>query len=149
MALRYMDSHIFGRVLKKSGFTKRLHRLKELLMFILLRIGRVFKYLHCRMEYIIDSFPRACHNICIANSKLFKGKRYRGYNASKCEHFYGVKVQLVTTAEGIPLEMYLVEGAEHDSQILKRMYHGLTPESSLYGDSGYTNNKIRGHATRN
>ncbi len=38
--------------------------------------------------------------------------------------------------------MYLVERAEHDSQILKRMYQDLPPESSLYGDSGYTNYEI-------
>ncbi|MFV0572303.1 MAG: hypothetical protein ACK5M1_07730 [Xanthomarina gelatinilytica] len=49
---------------------------------------------------------------------------------------------MVTTADRIPVEMYLVEGAEHDSQILKRMYHDLPTESSLYGDSGYTNYEI-------
>lgn len=140
MSLDYMDSHIFGHVPKKSGFTKRLHKLKETLMFILLRIGRIFKYMCCEMEYIIDSFPvKACHNIRIGRCKLFRDEGYRGYNASKREHFYGVKIQLVTTADGIPVEMYLVQGAEHDSQILKRMYHDLPPESSLFGDSGYTN----------
>ena len=143
LTLDYMHSHIFGQVIKKSGFTKRLHKLKETLMFILLRIGRVFKYLCCEMEYIIDSFPvKACHNIRISRCKLFRDEKYRGYNASKREHFYGVKVQLVTTADGIPVEMYLVEGAEHDSQILGRMYHDLPPESSLFGDSGYTNYEI-------
>lgn len=143
MSLDYMDCHIFGHVLKKSGFTKRLHKLKEVLMFILLRIGRIFKYMCCEMEYIIDSFPvKACHNIRISRCKLFREEKYRGYNASKREHFYGVKIQLVTTADGIPVEMYLVEGAEHDSQILKRMYHDLPPESSLYGDSAYTNYEI-------
>lgn len=143
MALTYMRSHIFDSVIHKSGFTKRLHKLKEVLMFILLRIGRVFKYLCCELEYIIDSFPvKACHNIRISRCKLFKDEKYRGYNASKRENFYGVKVQLITTSEGIPVEMYLVEGAEHDSQILKRMYYDLPPESSLYGDSGYTNYQI-------
>lgn len=143
LALSYMRSHIFDKVIKKSGFTKRLHRLKQTLLFILLSVGRVFKYLCCEMDYIIDSFPvKACHNIRISNSKLFKGKSYRGYNASKREYFYGVKVQLITTSDGIPVEMYLVEGAEHDSQILKRMYHDLPAESSLYGDSAYTHYEI-------
>jgi len=143
MSLAYMRSHIFDQTIKKSGFTKRLHKLKDILMFILLEIGRLFKYLCCEMEYIIDSFPvKACHNIRISRSKLFKEEKYRGYNASKREHFYGVKIQLVTTAQGIPVEMYLVEGAEHDSQILKRMFHDLPAESSLYGDSGYTNYEI-------
>jgi len=143
LSLDYMGGHIFGDMLKKSGFTKRLHKLKETLMFILLRIGRIFKYMCCEMEYIIDSFPvKACHNMRIGRCKLFRDEKYRGYNASKREHFYGVKIQLVTTADGIPVEMYLVRGSEHDSQILKRMYHDLPPESSLFGDSGYTNYEL-------
>nr|WP_143751847.1 hypothetical protein [Maribacter sp. 4U21] len=63
LSLDYLGRHIFGDMLKKSGFTKRLHKLKETLMFILLRIGRIFKYMCCGMKYIIDSFPmKACHN---------------------------------------------------------------------------------------
>jgi len=82
MALGYMESHVFERVLKKSGFTKRLHKLKEVLMFIFLRIGRVFKYLCCEMEYIIDSFPvKVCHNIRISRCKIFHDEKYRGWNA--------------------------------------------------------------------
>ena len=101
LSLNYMGSHIFTGMLKKSGFTKRLHNLKETLMFILLHIGRIFKYMCCQMEYIIDSFPvKACHNIRISRCKLFKDEKYRGYNASKREHFYGLKIQLITTAEG-------------------------------------------------
>ena len=143
MALDYMRCHIFENVPGKSCFTKRLHRVRELLMSIVLQLGRMFKYLCCEMEYIIDSFPvRACHNIRISRCKLFRGEGYRGYNASKREYFYGVKIQLVTTADGIPVEMYMARGGEHDSQILGRMYHDLPPESSLYGDSAYTDYEI-------
>ena len=93
MALSYMRSHIFDRVIKKSGFTKRLHKLKETLMFILMQIGRVFKYIRCEMEYIIDSFPvKAYHNIRISRCKLFREEKCRGYSSSKREHFYGVKI---------------------------------------------------------
>ncbi|TGV03527.1 IS982 family transposase [Flavivirga rizhaonensis] len=141
--LSYMKSHMFERTINKSGFTKRLHMLKELLMTIFLGIGRFFKYVHCEMEYIIDSFPvKVCHNIRISRSKLLKGESYRGYNASKREYFYGLKVQLITTKDGIPVEMYLVSGKEHDSQILQRMHHDLPAEGALYGDSGYTDYEL-------
>ena len=40
MALYYVGGHIFSGVTGKSGFTERLHRLREILMFILLRIDR-------------------------------------------------------------------------------------------------------------
>ena len=39
LALSYMRSHLFDKVIKKSGFTKRLHKLKEILLFILLRVS--------------------------------------------------------------------------------------------------------------
>lgn len=143
LALSYMRSDIFSVSIQKSAFTKRLHRLRDTLMFILLQIGSAFKYIRCDMDYLIDSFPvKVCHNIRISRCKLFKGNQYRGYNASKREYFYGLKIHLVTTAQGIPVEMYLTKGAEHDSQILSRMYHDLPPESTLYGDSGYTNYEI-------
>ena len=142
-ALSYMWSRIFDKILNKSGFTKRLHKLKELLLSIFFSIGRIFKYIHCEMEYIKDSFPvKVCHNMRIKRCKLVKGEEYRAYNASKREYFYGFKVQLITTKEGIPVEMYFVEGKEHDSQISQRMYHDLPAESSLYGDSGYTDYEL-------
>ncbi len=54
------------------------------------------------MEYIIDSFPvKLCHNIRTGRCRLFWEEKYRGYNASKREYFYGVKIELVTTADGI------------------------------------------------
>ena len=91
------------------------------------------------MEYILDSLPvKVCHNIRIKRCELLKDEEYRGYNALKREYFYGSKVQLITTKERIPVEIYFVEGKEHDSQILQLMYHDLFVESSLYGDSGYT-----------
>lgn len=142
-ALCYFRSHIFDQTILKSGFTKRLHKIKDLLLTLVFSIGRMFKYIYCEMEYIIDSFPvKVCHNIRIKRCKLLKGEEYRGYNASKREYFFGLKVQLITTKEGIPVELYLVAASEHDSQILKRMYHDLPPESCLYADSGYTNYQI-------
>ncbi len=77
-------------------------------------------------------------NIRISRSKILQGPQWRGYNASKREYFYGVKVQLVTTKDGIPVEMCFVPGSEHDVEALRKLYFDLPPESSLYGDSAYT-----------
>ena len=49
---------------------------------------------------------------------------------------------MITTCEGVPVEMYLAEVSAHDSQILDKMYHDLPTGSSLYGDSAYTNYAI-------
>ncbi len=139
-ALGYMRSHNMSpQMIGKSGFCKRLHKVAALLMWLFLDIGRLFKYVCCEMEYIIDSFPlKVCHNIRISRSKLLQGKQWHGYNASKREYFYGVKVQMITTHNGIPVELCFVPGSEHDVEALRKMYFDLPPESSLYGDSAYT-----------
>jgi hypothetical protein len=139
-ALGYMRTHkMTPLMIGKSGFCKRLHKVAALLMWMFLDIGRLFKYVCCEMEYIIDSFPlKVCHNIRIHRSKLLQGKQWHGYNASKREYFYGIKVQMITTQKGIPVELCFVPGSEHDVEALRKMYFDLPPESSLYGDSAYT-----------
>ena len=86
----YMKTHnMCTDMLGKSGFCKRVHKIASLLMWMFLKVGRLFKYVHAALEYIIDSFPvKVCHNIRISLSKLLKGEQYRGYNASKREYFY-------------------------------------------------------------
>ena len=139
-AIGYMKTHnMCPDMLGKSGFCKRVHKIASLLMWMFLKVGRLFKYVYAELEYIIDSFPvKDCHNIRISRSKLLKGEQYRGYNASKREYFYGVKVQLLSTKDGIPVEMCFVPGSEHDVEALLKMYFDLPPESIVYGDSAYT-----------
>ncbi len=139
-AIGYMRTHKMSpAMIGKSGFTKRLHKVSSLIMWMFLDIGRLFKYVCAELEYIIDSFPlKVCHNIRICRSRLLKGEQWRGYNASKREYFYGVKVQLVTTKNGVPVELCFVPGHEHDVEALRKMYFDLPPESVLYGDSAYT-----------
>lgn len=139
-AINYMRTHkMVPAMIGKSGFTKRLHKVASLLMGLFLQLGRLFKYVCGELEYIIDSFPlKACHNIRISRSKLLQGEQWRGYNASKREYFYGVKVQLITTKNGIPVELCFSPGSEHDVEALQKMFMDLPPESSLFGDSAYT-----------
>jgi len=136
----YMKTHnMISSMIGKSGFCKRIHKVASLLLWMFLDIGRMFKYVYAELEYIIDSFPlKVCHNIRINRSKVLRGAQWRGYNASKREYFYGVKVQLLTTQSGIPVEMCFVPGSEHDIEALRKMYFDLPPESAVYGDSAYT-----------
>ena len=47
-------------------------------------------------------------------------------------------MQLLSTKDGIPVEMCFVPGSEHDVEALRKMYFDLPPESIVYGDSAYT-----------
>ena len=77
-AADYMRSHnLSPLMIGKSGFTKRLHKLQSLMMWLFLEMGRLFKYICAELEYIIDSFPlKVCHNIRISRSKLFTGEPF-------------------------------------------------------------------------
>jgi Transposase DDE domain len=140
LALEYMRTHNMAATLPlKSGFTKRLHRLAALLYSLFRQMGAIIKELNCSGSYILDSFPLAvCHNIRISRCKLFKGEAYRGFCASKHQYFYGVKVQVITTAGGIPVECCFVPGSEHDSEAISQLLWDFEPGDRIYDDSGYT-----------
>ena len=68
-----------------------------------------------------------------------KNKAYRGYNHSKREYFYGFKIQIITTADGVPIEFFITAGSFHNSTAFEAMNIDLPPGSLLYADSAYTN----------
>lgn len=55
----------------------------------------------------------------------------------KKEYFYGLKVNVIATAEGQPFEVLLSPGSYHDLDPFKLMKIDLPPHSSFYGDSAY------------
>jgi hypothetical protein len=131
------------QMLEKSRFCRRLHRLESLLCSLFFQIGHELKTIAGASDYVIDSFPVAvCDNIRISRSKLLKGKEWRGKQCSMRRYFYGVKVQVLTTASGIPVEFCFVPGSESDVQALKKLPMTVAPESKIYGDSAYTDYTI-------
>jgi len=130
-------------MLDKSRFCRRLHSLEGLICSLFFQMGQYLKDISGARDYIIDSFPVAvCDNIRIANCKLLKGKQWRGKQCSMRRYFYGVKVQVLTTDTGIPVEFGFVPGCESDVQALKKMPLSVAPESSIYADSAYTDYTI-------
>jgi len=130
-------------MLDKSRFCRRLHNLDGLIFSLFFQIGQHLKDISGARDYIIDSFPVAvCDNIRIANCKLLKGKQWRGKQCSMRRYFYGVKVQVLTTETGIPVEFGFVPGCESDVQALKKLPLSVAPESSIYADSAYTDYTI-------
>lgn len=57
-------------------------------------------------------------------------------------YFYGVKVQVLTTSTGIPVEFCFVPGSESDVQALKKLPLTVASESKIYGDAAYTDYQI-------
>lgn len=139
-AIKFMKQYGFiPNMLDKSRFNRRLHKIGKLLYELFEIVSSYYKDFCCEMHYIIDSFPVAvCNNMRIANCKILKDKKWRGYTASMRNYFYGVKVQLLTTKDGIPIAFHFTPGKTGDAKALGKIIDKLPVESSLYGDSAYT-----------
>jgi hypothetical protein len=144
MACSYMKSHkLILKMLHKSRFNRRIHRLSMLINDIFHQMGMILKEISEHTEYLLDSFPIAlCDNIRIFNVKLIHSEDYRGYIASKKRYFYGIKVHLISTKDGIPVEFVFMPGAANDVRGLNALPLNLPPGSELYADAGYTDYNI-------
>lgn len=139
VAAAYMRQHHGMKSLDKSGLCRHLHRLADVLWAVFQALGDTLKDLNTSARYVIDSFPVAvCDNMRIKRCKLLTGKAYHGYTASKRRYFYGFKVQLVTTADGVPVDFYVHAGAEADQTGLRALAPQLPEGAVLYADAGYT-----------
>lgn len=139
VAKHHMAQHWGQNWLDKSGFTRRLHALTDMLLAHFARVGEVLKHLHPEARYVLDSFPVAvCHNTRIPRCKLLMGKAYHGRCASKRSWFYGLKVQVVATSDGLPVEFYIRAGAESEQTGRRGLLLDLPAGSVLYTDAGYT-----------
>ncbi len=133
-----MTGNIPG-MLDKSRFNRRLHGISDLIYDLFIQLSNCIKSIAGACDYMIDSFPvSVCHNIRISRSKLLKGKQYRGYKASMRQYFYGVKVQVLSIKNSLPVEFCFVPGSEHDVRALAKLPLDICPESNIYGDSAYT-----------
>jgi hypothetical protein len=95
--------------------------------------------LNIESTYSIDSFPvEVCHNIRIGRSRIVKGEQYRGKCASKRVYFYGFKVHMIVTSDGIPVEFTFTTGRTHDMDGIKQLPVNLPQGSELLADSAYT-----------
>ena len=126
------------RMLSKSRFSRRLHRLADFLLALFYDMGKRLKDMAGAATYRLDSFPvQVCDNIRIPRCKIFRDEAFRGKHAAMRRYFYGVRVQ-VLTLDSIPVEFCLVPGSESDVKALGKLPLEVAPESIIYMDAGYT-----------
>jgi hypothetical protein len=133
------ETGLMPRMLSRSRLNRRLHRVGDLLHTLFHQLGVALKELSSSTRYLLDSFPVAlCDNMRISRCRLVRDKELRGYIASKRRYFYGVRVQVVTTEEGVPVELAFLPGAASDVRGLGVLPLALPEDSQLFMDSGYT-----------
>jgi hypothetical protein len=126
------------KMLSKSRFSRRLHRLADFVLMLFFYLGKKLKDMAGAATYRLDSFPvAACDNIRIATCRILEGEGFRGKHVAMRRYFYGVRVQ-VLSLEGIPVEFCLVPGSESDVRALGKLPLDVAPESCIYMDAAYT-----------
>jgi hypothetical protein len=68
---------------------------------------------------------------------MVQNERYRGKMSSKSPYFYGVRVQVLATSGGIPLEFCILPGACSDLQGLAKLAFELPHLAQVFVDAGY------------
>lgn len=133
-----LESGYIPNMLSKSRFNRRFHALGwEFLVDMQNLLGSVLK--QGKEDFTVDSFPvPICHNIRIPRCRLVHSEEFRGYTASKKMYFYGVKVHVIATCDGIPVEVFISPGSWHDMKAFKEMEVDLPEGSTLHADKAYT-----------
>lgn len=131
--------HYIPNRLRRSRFNRRLPAVQDLLAALFVTLGACFKDLNTEAGYVLDSFPvPVCDNIRIQHSRLYGDAGHRGYTASKRRYFYGVKIFLLASAQGQPVEAFLAPGATGDVQALEVFHVALPAGSTGYADAAFT-----------
>jgi hypothetical protein len=132
------------RMISKSRLNRRLHAIDaDLWQALFGMLAELFKERNDDGAYVVDSLPvAACENIRIRRCRLYpleeEGKSFRGYIPSKRRYFYGLRVHLVVSGKGEPVEFALAAGSEADVAVLKEMALELPEGSTIHADKGYT-----------
>lgn len=133
------EAGLMPRMLSRSRLNRRLHAVAELAYTLFHQFGAALKELSVSTKYLLDSFPVAvCDNIRIKRARILRGSQWRGRSAAHRRYFYGVKVQVVTTEEGVPVEFAFLPGSANDARGLGVLPLDLPKGSELFMDSGYT-----------
>ena len=105
----------FSKLLSHSRLIRRIHQIDESVWLKIFAICRDFIKTEQCTDYIVDSYPVAvCENYKRFRCKLFPGKKFHRYTASKKQYFFGIKVHMLVNSEGVPIEFVFSPGGESD-----------------------------------
>jgi len=124
-----------GRGLSLSRFNRRLHQLADWLVAILGILGEVFQ---AGEVFVIDSMPiPVCKRSRAGRCRKVRGREYCGYCAAKQEKFFGWRLHLICTPEGLPVAFDLLPAALHDLTPIHELSAELPVGACVYADKGY------------
>ena len=115
-ARAYLLEHaLMPAMLSKSRLARRLHRVSERFAELFNLVASAFEQHADAPTYVLDTMPVvAIENSRVPRARLYREACFRGYQASKRRHFFGLKLHLVVDAHGRPVEAMLTPGSVAD-----------------------------------
>jgi hypothetical protein len=124
--------------LSRSRYCRRLQRVRKYFEPLFDQLGAFFKEQNTEQVYVVDSMPVAvCDNYRIRRCRIYQDECYRGRQASKQRYVYGLKIHLLVTEKGEPVEFSLTAASEHDLTGIYELNFDLPPGATVYGDKAY------------
>lgn len=139
----FLKERYFTTMLSKSRLNRRLHAVPEPLWQALFSVfAAAAKETNATQEYVVDSLPvPVCDNIRIRRCRLYPrtpDDDFRGYIASKRRYFYGLRIHMLISASGQPVEFALAPGKVSDLPVFREFALDLPEGAVIYADKLYT-----------
>jgi hypothetical protein len=116
-------------------------QLSSAIELIFHRFGAVLKDFNRDSRYLLDSFPvPVCDNLRIKRCRIVRDERFRDYLTSNRRYFYGVRAQVVTRPDGVPVEFAVLPGRFADIDGLANLPLDLPPEAHNLSPIRHTRN---------
>lgn len=129
--------------LSVSRFNRRLHRLANWLPGVLSILSGVFQ---AEGVFVMDSLPiPVCKRVRASRCRKVRGREFCGYCAAKNEKFFGWRLHLVCTPEGLPVAFDLLPAGHHDLTPIHELTVELPSGARVYADKGYID--LKGEAS--
>lgn len=129
----------YTNILSHSRIVRRIHAIPESVWFLVFTVLKMYLQKARAGYFIVDSFPiKAYENHKSYRAKIFRGKEYHGYSASKKQYFFGIKVHMIVNEDGIPIEFCFTSGRTSDIAGLKLLPCELPEGATIFCDRAYT-----------
>lgn len=144
--LKHNHEHIFPKLPEQSWFNRKARKLQPVYRMVQQQL--VMSHLQDNVR-IIDSTPvpvlkpfRGHNSPCFSRGK----QTNYGYCASKKEYYFGVKLSLICTPEGVITDVGIHSANTADINALRDMITDIDLTNiTLIGDKGYYDGELRTH----
>lgn len=118
-----------------SRFNRRLHALSDWVYMIIQWLNDLFVD-HALL--IIDSMPLpVCKRVRARRCQKVRGRAFCGYCAAKKEKFFGWRLHLICTPDGLPVRFDILPASEHDLTPVHELTAELMADTRVLGDKAY------------